>query len=134
MSCTLAKYNLNIIQGATFDLPIIYTDSTGSYINLNNFGAKMQIRDAVSSSSSIVYLTLSSSLNSDGTGLNLSGSSSTETGLVSPVSGNIGIYISAPTSSYLDFNEGWYDIFLYSGSYALLLLEGKVKINKRVTG
>jgi len=131
MSC--AKYNFTLYQGATLDLPIIYTDSNNVGFNLTNFGARMQLRDAPSESATVLYLTLSSSLNSDGTGLNLSGSIKTSTGLVSPISGNIGIYISAPTSSMLTFDIAEYDLFLFSGSYAELLLQGKVKNDKRVT-
>ena len=46
----------------------------------------------------------------------------------------IGIYISAVTSSNLDFNEAYYDLEIYSGSganeYVVRLLEGKVKLSK----
>jgi hypothetical protein len=80
-----------------------------------------------------VYLTLSSTLQSDGTGLNFSGSN----GSTPPISGSIGIYISAVTSSNLDFNEAYYDLEIYSGSganeYVVRLLEGKVKLSKEVT-
>src|SRR5258706_11310586 len=108
MSCA-AKYNFSICQGATVDFTIRYTDSTGSAVDLRNYGGRMQLRDTPSSSATYLYLTLSSSLNSDGTGLNFSGSAAT--GLVSPSSGNIGIYISATTSSILNFGKAEYDLF-----------------------
>lgn len=129
MAC--GKYNFTIYQGATLDLPIIYTDSNNVGFDLTEYGAKMQFRNAPSESATELYLTLSSSLNSDGTGLNFSGS--IKTGFVSPVSGNIGIYISALTSSLLNFTTAEYDLFLFSGSYAELLLQGKVTNDKRVT-
>lgn len=131
MSCA-AKYNFTICQGATTDFTLVYTDSTGSYVDLRNYGARMQLRDAPSSSATILYLTLSSSLNGDGTGLNFSGSNST--GYVSPISGNIGIYISAATSSMLSFSgKAEYDLFIFSGSFADKILEGKITLDPRVT-
>jgi len=51
-----------------------------------------------------------------------------------PVSGNIGIYISAPTSSTLLFDTADYDIFIFSGSFADKIMEGKITLDKRVTG
>lgn len=90
----------------------------------------MQIRPSVGSDT--VYLTLSSSLTTDGTGLNLSGSNS----LNPPTSGTIGIFISAVSSSQLDFTEAVYDLELASGSlYPVVtrLLEGKVQLSKNVT-
>ena len=131
MSCA-APYNFIICQGATLDFTIQYTDSAGLPIDLRNYSAKMQLRDAPSASSTVLYLTLSSSLKSDGTGLNFSGSAAT--GFVSPISGNIGIYISAVTSSVLNFNKADYDLFIYSGSFADKILEGKIHLDKRVTG
>ncbi len=119
-------YSLTICQGATYRLPIQYLDSGSQPIDLTSFSGKMQIRPNVGSSD--VYITLSSSLQADGTGINFSGSLGT-----SPVSGNILIYISAASSSVLDFDNAVYDLFIYSGSYSKVLLEGKVKLDKRVT-
>lgn len=90
----------------------------------------MQLRPTIESDN--VILTLSSSLDPDGTGLNLSGSSGTK-----PLSsGSIGIFISANSSSALDFSEAVYDLELASGSdfpVVTRLLEGKVKLSKNVT-
>jgi hypothetical protein len=72
---------------------------------------------------------LSSSLDSDGTGLNLSGSNGT-----TPISsGSIGIFISAASSSAFTFSEAKYDLELVQGSTVTRLLEGKVKLSKNVT-
>lgn len=119
-------YSIAICQGATFSLPIQYLDSGSNPIDLTNYGGRMQIRPNVGSAD--VYITLTSSLQVDGTGLNFSGSNNT-----SPVSGNILIYISAASSSVLDFDNAVYDLFISSGSYSRVLLEGKVKLDKRVT-
>lgn len=124
------KYSFIIEQGSTLDFEISYKDSNNNPIDLTNYGGRMQIRPTVQSSD--VYLSLSSNRNSDGTGLNFSGSNST----TPPTSGSIGIYVSAITSSLLDFNEAYYDLEIYSGSspeYVVRILEGKVKLSKEVT-
>lgn len=125
------KYSFIIEQGATLDFEIRYKDSNGNPISLEGYNGRMQIRP--SPESETVYLTLSSTLNSDGTGLNFSGSS----GTVPLSSGSIGIYVASCTSSLLNFNEAYYDLELYQGSescaYTIRLLEGKVKLSKEVT-
>jgi hypothetical protein len=89
----------------------------------------MSIKSAIGGD---VYINLSSSLGPCGTGLNFSGSN----GDNPPTSGSIGIFISAVSSSALDFTEGVYDLEIYSGSnceYVIRLLEGNVKLSKQVT-
>ena len=122
------KYSFVIEQGATTDFEVQYKDSTGTPVNLANYSARMQIRSDYGSTGTL-YANLSSSLFSDGTGLNLSGSAGTN-----PLSsGSIGIFISAATSSNFTFGEARYDLELVSGSYVTRLLEGKVKLSKNVT-
>jgi len=126
------KYNFVIEQGTTFVLDLQYKDSNGVPVDLTDFYGRMQIRPTKTSDT--VYLTLSSSLNSDGTGLNFSGSS----GDTPPSSGSIGIYIASCTSSLLTFDgEAYYDLEIYSGSadcpYTVRLIEGQVQISKEVT-
>ena len=127
------RYSFVIEQGATTNFEIQYKDSNNSPINLTGYSGRLQIRSTYAQNSGELYLTLSSSLNSDGTGLNFSGSS----GTTPPTSGSIGIYIAACTSSALTFNEALYDLELYSGSgdcsYTVRLLEGRVQLSKQVT-
>ena len=66
------RYSFTIEQGATLDFEISYKDSGSNPIDLTDYQARMQIRPSIGSD--IVHLTLSSSLDADGTGLNLSGS------------------------------------------------------------
>ena len=87
----------------------------------------MQIRQSVTDST--VILQLSSSKNADGTGLDFSGSN----GMTPTASGSIGVYISAVSSSALNFSEAVYDLEIYSGSFVTRLLEGKVRLSKEVT-
>ena len=126
------KYSFTIEQGATTNFEIQYKDSNSNPIDLTGYSGKMQFRSGYADDSSTIYLTLSSSLNADGTGLSFSGSNKT----TPPTSGSIGIYIAACTSSLLSFNTAYYDLEIYSGStcpYTVRLLEGQVKLSKEVT-
>jgi len=122
------KYSFIIEQGATTNFQINWTDESGAAVDLSGYQAKMQIRPQVEASTA--FLTLSSSLSdSCGTGINLSGSN----GTTPLASGSIGIYISAVSSSRLDFGEAFYDLELMKGCEVTRLLEGKVKLSKNVT-
>lgn len=124
------RYSFVIEQGATLDFEIAYTDASGNAIDLTNHSGRMQIKDSYGSSTT--YITLSSSISPDGTGLNFSGSNNDN----SPVSGTIGIFISANSSSLLNFSEAVYDLEIVSGStYPVVtrVLEGKIRLSKEVT-
>ena len=121
------RYSFVIEQGATLNLELQYKDSLGNPISLAGCGGKMQIRPSLSSTTA--YITLSSSLAADGTGLNFSGSN----GTTPPTSGSIGVFISATSSSLLDFSTGVYDLEITSGSFVTRILEGQVKLSLNVT-
>tara|TARA_R110002153_G_scaffold256892_2_gene415898 strand:- start:460 stop:861 length:402 start_codon:yes stop_codon:yes gene_type:complete len=124
------RYSFTIEQGATLDFELAYKDSDNNPIDLTGYQGRMQLRPSVGSD--IKYITLSSSLDPDGTGLNFSGSD----GLNPPTSGTIGIFISANSSSQLDFGEAIYDLELATGSlYPIVtrLLEGQIQLSKNVT-
>jgi hypothetical protein len=118
------KYSFIIEQGSTTNFTIIYTDSTGAPIDLTSYGSKMQIRLTYDAPP---IITLSSSLNPDGTGLNMTNAAS----------GAIGIYIASCTSSMFNFDTALYDLDLVSGSgpcpVVNRILEGKVKLSREVT-
>jgi hypothetical protein len=124
------KYSFAIEQGSTVDFEIAYKDSNSNPIDLTDYQARMQIRPSKGSDS--VYLTLSSSYAADGTGLHMSGSGN----LNPPTSGTIGIFISANSSSQLDFSEAVYDLEIVSGStfpIVTRLIEGSVRLIQEVT-
>ena len=121
-------YNFIIEQGTTVDFKIQYKDVSGSAINLTGYNAGMQIRSNYADNNPTTYLTLSSSLASDGTGLNMNSASN----------GYIGIYISACSSSALNFNGARYDLEIYSGSVGSCpittrILEGQVNLSRETT-
>jgi hypothetical protein len=116
------KYNIVIEQGATYDITIAYKDSNNNPIDLTGFGGRMQIRPSIGSTTT--YLCLSSSLQADGTGLEF---------LSPTTSGSIKLYISAISSSRLNFDQAVYDLEIASGSYVSRILQGGVKLSKEVT-
>jgi len=121
------RYSFIIEQGATLDLSLNWTDSESTPIDLTGYSGRMHIRPTVESTT--IYLALSSSLQPDGTGINFSGSNGT-----TPLSsGSIGIYISATTSSLLDFHEAYYDLELEKEGYVVRLIEGQIRLSKNVT-
>lgn len=126
------RYSLYIEQGTTVNFEIQYKDVAGNPVNLTGYGARMQVRPTVDSST--IYLTLSSSLQPDGTGLNMSGSIPYK-----PLSsGSIGVYIASCTSSMLNFTDAVYDleIFIPNGTdcpTVTRILQGPVRLSKEVT-
>ena len=130
------KYSFILEQGATINFEVQYKDSNNLPIDLSGYSGRMQFRDSFADTpNSTIYLTLSSSLNPDGTGLNFSGSN----GTTSPVSGSIGVYIASCTSSALTFNTAYYDLELYYPGFdpdcpiVTRLLEGQVRLSQEVT-
>jgi len=121
------KYSFIIEQGATTNLNVQWTNNSGSAVDLTGYQARMQIRPGIEASD--VYISLSSSLSPDGTGLNLSGSN----GITPVQSGSVGIYISAYSSSLLNFTEAFYDLEMVNGKEVTRLLEGKIRLSKNVT-
>ena len=123
------RYSFTIEQGSTLNFELQYKNSSGSAINLSGYSGKMQIKSNYADNSPTIYLTLSSSLQADGTGLNFSGSN----GSTPTASGSIGVFISAATSSLLTFDTALYDLEITSGSIVTRILEGQVKLSKEVT-
>lgn len=123
------KYSLLIEQGATLNLELTYKDSNNNPIDLTGYSGKMQIKPDYADNTNTTYLTLSSSLQGDGTGISFSGSNNA----LPPTSGAIGIYISAASSSALQFSSASYDLEITSGSVVTRLLQGPVFVSKQVT-
>ena len=123
------KYSFSIDQGSTFKLAIQYLDSNSTPISLSGYHGRMQIRSDYADNSNTLYVTVSSSIDADGTGLNFNGLNGDQ-----PLtSGSIGITISADKTTSMSFESGYYDLELYSGSFVTRILEGLVLVNKEVT-
>lgn len=128
-------YDFIIEQGSTVDLELQYKDSEGNPIDLSGCWGAMQIKSNYADNKPTTYLTLTTDLTSDNTGLSFSGSILNDP--VPPTEGRIGIFISACSSSLLNFNKAKYDLEIYSGDPACpvvnRLLQGQIQINKEVT-
>lgn len=131
MSCNAftgaPRYTFIIEQGSTTNFEVRYLDDSSNPIDLSGYQARMQLRPSVESDT--ILLALSSSLQPDGTGLNMSGS----TGALPLSSGSIGVYISAATSSALTFSEAVYDLEISNATTVTRLLQGKIKLSREVT-
>jgi hypothetical protein len=123
------KYNFTIEQGATIKFELQYKDSIGNPIDLTGYSGRMQIRPDYADNTKKLYIYLSSSISPDGTGLNFGGLS----GTMPPESGSIGLFISAVSSSTLNFETAYYDIEIESGSIVTRLLQGTIKLSREVT-
>lgn len=123
------KYSFTIEQGSTLNFEIQYKDSNNNPVNLTGYSGKMMIRSNYADQNPTTYAILSSSLAADGTGLNFSGSN----GSTPPISGSIGIYISAASSSAFTFTTAKYDLEITSGSIVTRILEGQVNLSQEVT-
>lgn len=127
------KYSFLIEQGATTDFEIQYKDSSGNPVDLTNYEAAMQIKNAKNGDTT--YASLTSSLGDaytkgvSGSFLSLSGSN-----LTTPLSsGSIGIYIGHAVTNDFIFNEAYYDLEITSGSIRTRLIEGQVRNSEQVT-
>ena len=116
------KYNIDIEQGADFNLNLAYKDSAGTVMNLNGYTARMKIKDSPvgsviasteSSDSPLNTLTPATSNGSSGT--------------------NITITMTATNTANLDFEDAVYDLELVTGSNVDRVIEGKVRLSKEIT-
>ena len=119
-----AKYTLSIEQGTTINIDLLYkTSGSNTPVDLSGHSARMQIKSNYADNKPRTFLTLSSSLNADNTGLTLGGTS-----------GSINIYISAVSSSTLNFDSAFYDLEITTSTGEVTrLLEGPVKLSREVT-
>ena len=118
------KYNFVIEQGTTLDFDVEYKDSTNTAVDLSNHTGRMQIKDKIGGNTT--HITLLSNLSPDNTGLDFTEASS----------GKIKVFISANSSSALDFSKAVYDLEIASGSefpVVTRLLQGNVTLDKEVT-
>jgi hypothetical protein len=111
------QFNIDIKQGATFQLTITWKDSAGTAINLTNYTARAQARLTYDTAATIFSLTSSS-------GITLGGAA-----------GTIAILISATTTAALAAPwSGVWDLELVSSAGIVTrLLEGTATVSPEVT-
>jgi hypothetical protein len=130
----MSKYSFIIKQGKTFERRFVYqTGNPPLPFDFTGYEVRGQIRPTYTSD--VILCNLSSSIQPDGTGFNMTPTSAS---VVLPrSSGSIGMVISAFSSSQFNFDTAFIDIEIYSGSgvnqYVKELISGTVKVLKQVT-
>ena len=118
------KYNFTIEQGTTVDFELVYRDKDNQPIDIDSYTGRMQIKDKPGGN--ITHITLTNNLATDGTGLDFDDGEQ----------GKIRVFISAYSSSLLDFNKASYDLEIATNeTYPIVtrLLQGTVTLDKEVT-
>ena len=125
------KFNFTIQQGDTVDFTVNYKDSNNNPIDLSEYQARMQIRP--NAQSTTIIANLSSSLDNDGTGINMTPLDTTSLLTLPKSSGSLQIVISAASSSAMDFGTAQYDLEIVSGSFVEKIIRGNVSLRREVT-
>jgi hypothetical protein len=114
---TAAAYSFVIEQGATLNKTFVWKDSTGTPINLSGYTAKMQVRQTVGSSTILLDLsTLNGRI------------------IITAISGQIQLLVSATDTAAITWQRGKYDLELVSSTGIVTrLLYGEVEVSKEVT-
>lgn len=110
-------YDFYIEQGATFNQPLVWKDSSGTAVNVTGYTARMQIRKTVDATTVILTLT-------------------TENGRITVGTSNglITLLVSAADTAALTSFCGVYDLEVISPTGVVTrLLEGQVEVSKEVT-
>lgn len=133
MNCIAIKNNITIYEGGTYDdTPLTWKDTDSETpIDFTGYTAKMQIREKLNSSSTLLSITeASASWTADG-----------DSGIYidAPTTGQFRIYIKDEDTlgmcgDHKDILEGHYDLFLYSASgEAVMKVYGICRIYAAVT-
>lgn len=110
-------YDITIEQGATFQLNIVWKNPNETPINLTGYTARMQVREKVASTSTLLNLT------TENGGIALGG-----------VTGTIAVTAAASLTDDITVKRGVYDLELISsGGVVTRLVEGCVTISPEVT-
>lgn len=102
-------FHIEIESGCDYSTTFTYeSPETGLAVDLTGYNALMQVRQGYNGAANVnVDLSLSSTLNGNGSGITLGGTA-----------GTIGLVINGPDTANLTFNEAVYDIVLTSSSGA----------------
>lgn len=120
------RYDIELEQGATFDLPLRYEDSDGG-VDLSSYSARMQVRESPASD---LLVEFNSDLSSNGF-IFMSGAAEDRE---DSANGNLRVYMTAANSTVLPRFAGRYDLELVDSSgYVIRLLEGQFKVKPEVT-
>jgi hypothetical protein len=111
---TPGRYNITAYQGATYDLFMTWSVG-GTAVNLTNYTAAMQVRESLSTSTTMLSL-------ATGSGITLGGTA-----------GTISITVPASTMGSAIPGSYVYDLELNSGGTITRLMQGTFQIEGEVT-
>lgn len=113
---TAGIYDIIIEKGATWNPIITWQNNDGTAIDLTGYSARLQVREPVTASTTLISLT-------SGSGITLGGTA-----------GTIALLLSATDTAALSFEKGVYDLELVSGGGIVYrLLQGRVNVSSEVT-
>lgn len=112
-----ASHDFTIEQGVTTAKSFIWKDSAGEVIDLTGYTARMQIRESITSTSTLL-------------------SATTANGqlVIVAAQGKVTLTLTATETAALSFTTGVYDIeMVSSGGAVTRLVEGTITLSKEVT-
>ena len=112
---TAGRYDMTIEQGATFYLPLTYSDSNGSAIDLSTYTAMLQVRRTPTTP-------VVTELSTENDRIVLGGAD-----------GSITLSMLAEDTADLPAGSYRYDLVLTSGASKTRLLEGTCTVKPRIT-
>lgn len=108
-------YDIQIDAGATYRLQILHADASDVPVNLTGYSARMHVRDAVESTTTVLALTSASGIT------------------ITPSAGTLDIVIAASVTKNL-VGPYVYDLEIESGSGVVdRLIQGAITVNPEVT-
>ncbi len=116
---TAGEYNFLMEQGSVYNQIFVYTDDSGTPIDLTGYTAKMQLRDSTDNTTVLLELNTSDS-----------------TLILGGALGTITCDVSATITAALTFDEAVYDLELYPAGVeanAFKVIYGSVTLRKEVT-
>lgn len=114
---TPGEYDLTILQGATFELRVIWQDSSRAAISLTGYTARMQIRERLSATTTLA------NLSTENGGITLGGAA-----------GTVDLLLTAAETAAISAVRGVYDLELVSATGVVSrVLGGNVDFSKEVT-
>lgn len=114
---SVAQYDFEIIQGATFTQPFVWKDGDGDPVDLTGYTARMQVRKSVQAEDVLLEATTANGRI-----------------VIDPLTGTFTLTLSASVTESIDWLCGQYDIELVdSDGVVVRILEGHIAVSREIT-